>query len=164
MPGSRFIIFVCIVFVIVVVGLFLELSYNKNHATMVFVVPQRLIVIKAKELKCDDDVIVYNSKEVSLDEALKKVPKSKRGRYMEQPIETHLSRKISKPFNDSYNDIKEGFGGSMPVSLVLKAATGIADLTHSLTSESDNSTPYRLLSSNEHKWTAFIDENNVYLK
>ena len=160
----NFIVFLCVIFVIIIVGLFIELSYNKKHARMVILAPETMTIIKGKDVNCLDDLIIYNSENISLDKVIKKIPKSKRNKYSEHPIDSHMSKKFSKPFNDSYKEIKEGYGETMPVSLITKSAIGIADLANVFISEVNNTTPYRLLSSNEKKWSAFIDSNNIYLK
>ncbi len=164
MQGKNFMILVCTVFIVIIVSLFIELSYNKSHAKMVFLAPETILVIKAKELNCLDDVIVYNTSTTSLEQAMKKIPKSKRSKYMEKPIEMHISRRISKPFNDSYKEIKGGYCSTLPVSLIYKTGVGLADLVHNITSDVDNTTPYRLLIINEKSCLAFMDSNNIYLK
>ena len=161
---GKFIMFICAVFMLVIIGLFLELSYNKKHAEVVILAPETMTIIKGSEVNCSDDLIIYNSDHISLDKVIKKIPKSKRNKYSEHPIETHLSKKLSKPFNDSYKEIKEGYGDTMPVSLITKTTIGIVDLANNLISESDNSTPFKLLCTNDKKWTAFMDSNNIYLK
>lgn len=164
MPGGKFMVLLCVVFLIIIIGLFLECSYNKSHAQIVFIAPERIVVINAKELKCKDDIVVYNSEKVTLEQAMRKIPKDKRSKYIEVPIEAHLSKRISKPFNDSYKEMKEGYGQEMPVSFILKTAVGLADIAHNLTSEMDNITPYRMLKSRDHKCTVFMDSSNIYIK
>ena len=61
MSKSYLLLFLVIVIVIIIVGLFIELSYNKSHASYVFLAPQTMTVIKAKNLDISDDIILYNS-------------------------------------------------------------------------------------------------------
>lgn len=164
MSKSYLLLFLVIVIVIIIVGLFIELSYNKSHASYVFLAPQTMTVIKAKNLDISDDIILYNSETISLKDVLSKIPKSKQSKYIEQKIDSHLSKKFIKPFNDGYEDLKENFGNGMPVSLVYKTAVNIADITHGITSNLNKSTPFKMLVPRDYKWQAFIDNNNIYIK
>lgn len=164
MQISRFALFAIIVFTIVVVGLFIELCYNEAHASCVVLAPETLVVIKAKELKENNDIVIYNSKTTNVQEAINKIAKSKRAMYHEQRIERHLSKKISEPFNNSYNEIKQSYAETMPVSFIYKTALSVVDVAHDLTTGSGNESPYRMLVSKENKHTAFLDGANIYIK
>lgn len=164
MEKANLLLFLVIVIIIIIVGLFIELSYNKSHASHVFLAPSTLTVIKAKNIGITDDIILYNSETTSLKEALAKIPKYKQSKYIEQKIDSHISRKFIKPFNESYGELKENFGNGMPVSLVYKTAVNIADITHGITSNLNKSTPFKMLVPREFKWQAFIDNNNIYIK
>lgn len=164
MPGGKFMVFLCITFVVIIIGLLIEFSYNKSHASLVVLAPERILVINAKELNAKNDIVIYNSSNVKLEQALRKIPKDKRSKYIELPIEPHLSKRITKPFNDSYKEMKEGYGETMPVSYVLKTAAGISDIAHNLTSANGGGSPYKMLKANTEKFTAFMDEHNIYIK
>lgn len=155
---------IILIFVLIIVGLFIECGYNKNHASMIFIAPEKILVIKGKNLGEKDDIIIYNSEKCSIDEAIEKVAKTKRNRYHEQKICEHISKKISKPFDESYKDLKENFVENMPVSFIYKTAFGIADVVRSVASPSNSISKYRMLISNDQKHMAFIDNNNIYLK
>ena len=161
---NKFALFALFVFTIVVVGLFIELCYNESHATCVVLAPETLIVIKAKELKQKNDIVIYNTKNTSVHEAMTKIPKSKQSKYHEQKIERHLSKKISEPFNNSYNEIKQSYAESMPVSFIYKTALSVVDVAHDLTTGANNESSYRMLVANEEKHTAFLDGANIYIK
>lgn len=130
---------------------------------MSFVLPEDFVVIKGGEIGSEDDVIVYNKDEVKHSDVMKKIPKRKRKFYHEKPIEPHLSRKMSKPFDNAVSDSKEQFAENMPVSFIYKTAVGLVDFTHDLTTGKSEGSPYRMLVSKDTKLNAFIDDGNVYL-
>ena len=160
-PGI--IVFATIVFLIIIIGLFIELGYNKNHAELVFVAPERMVVIKGKRFHEKDDIIIYNTEMCTLNEAMEKVAKSKRSNYRNKKITKHLCKKLSKPFDQSYQELKNTYAESMPVSFIYKTATSVVDLAHNLVSNADEETPYCMLISNNSKRIAFFDEGNVYI-
>ena len=156
--------FILIVFIVVVVGLFIELAVKKSKSRMSFLVPNKLLVIKGKELGQKDPMIIYNTRNCTLEEAMEKVPKSKRNIYHEYQIHPHLSQKISEPFSRSYDEIKDGTAESSPVSFMYKTALGIVDIAHEITVPPSNDTIYRILAPNYMKVNAFQEGNNIYLK
>lgn len=164
MKISKFMLLFVIVFVIIIILLFIELNYNKNHALMVFVAPEKVLVIKGKTIGEKDDVVIYNSQNCSTTEAINKLPKYKRNNYHEQKICSHISKKITKPFDESFTELKESFGENMPVSFVYKTALNIVDLARDLTTPNPSESIYKMLVSNNQKHMAFIDNNNIYLK
>ena len=161
---NLFLKLICAVFIVIIVGLFIECYYNKKHALMSFVVPKTILVIKPKELDEPHCIVVYNSKTTTLDEAMEKVPKSKRHSYHEQQIHSHLSKKVTEPFSNSYEELKNNYAENMPVSFMYKTALGIVDIAHNITSPDQSDSTYRMLVHNDVKHVAFVDGNNIFLK
>ena len=160
-PGLA--VFAAIVFLIVIIGLFIELGYNKNHAKLVFVAPERIVVIKGKRFHEKDDIVIYNADTCTMNEALEKVAKSKRSNYRNQKITKHLCKKLSKPFDQGYQELRNMYAESMPVSFIYKTATSVVDLAHNLVSNSTEETSYCMLISNNSRRVAFFDDGNIYI-
>lgn len=163
MNFKNFLLYVVFAFAIIIIALFIELSYNKKHAKMVFLLPDKYIIIKGAELGLDDDVLIYNADEMKRSEVYKHIQRKKRHLYYEKPIEEHLSRKMSKPFDSAVNDTKENYVENMPVSFIYKTAVNVVDFTRDLTTGKNESTPYRMLLSRDSKINAFIDRGNIYV-
>lgn len=151
-----------ILIIIIIVGLFIELHYNKHHACMVFVAPTKYVVIDGSKLGLDQDAYVYNTQNVKKETMMRKLKHPEK--YVEKKVHKHLSRKISKPFDESYNEIRESYGERMPISFMYKTAVNIADLARDLTSGGDDDSPFRLLIPSGSKHTAFVDEDNIYVQ
>lgn len=164
MRVSGILLFMMILFIIVIISLFIELGYNKQHAMLVFVAPDKLLVIKGKQLKQKDDIIIYNTSTCSRDEALAKVAKTKRSRYRSMNISKHLSKKITKPFDDSYAELKNTYAENMPVSFIYKTATSIVDVAHNFITTTNEDTEYKALVPNDTKRVMFYDDGNIYVK
>lgn len=158
-----FLLLLAAIFVIVIVGLFIELIYTKKHAFTV-IAPERFTVIKGKRINEPDDIVLYNTERCSQDEALSHIAKTKRANYRVQRVDAHLSSKLRQPFDESYSEIKNSFAESLPVSFVYKTATSLVDIARDVVSPPTNNSPYRMLISNNAKHVAFIDDGNVYLR
>lgn len=155
--------FFIFIFTVVIISLFIELTYNKKHAKMVFILPEDYIIVKGKEVGSKDDVIIFNSDEIKRSEIYKHIPKTKRKFYHEKNIEEHLSRKMSKPFDTAVSDSKENFAENMPVSFIYKTAVGLVDFTRDIATGKSENSPYKMIISKNTKLNAFIDKNNIYL-
>ena len=138
--------------------------YAKRHAELIFMCPEKILVIKGEELDEDDDIVIYNSLELKRSEAIKKIPKRKQSLYHEKTLTEHLSRKISKPFEEAYRGSKENASENLPISYAYKTALGVVELTHGLTSAKATETSYHMLiSKNSKHQNAFIDGMNIYI-
>ena len=156
--------FILIVFIVIIIGLFVEFKINKKKSKMSFLVPDTILVIKGKDIGIDLPVVIYNSRNTNLEQALSKIPKSKRNLYHEQQILPHLSKKITEPFSNSYEELKNDTAGNTPVSFVYKTALGIVDIAHDLAVPQKDEAIYRMLVPKDAKLFAFQDGNNIYLK
>ena len=161
---------IAIIFIIVIIGLFIEFSVNKAHSRISILTPITLTVMKQKELAkygikdILGPIVIYNSKNANLEQAMEKIPKSKRNLYYEVPIYPHLSTKITEPFNQSYEEIKSHEAENTPVSFMYKTALGIVDIARDLSSPQKDDAVYRMLIPKNEKFVAFLDGNNIYIK
>lgn len=151
-------------FAVVILCLFLELDYKKKHAHLIVMAPSECTLVRGKELGDVDNIIIYNSTTCTPAEALGKIAKTKRNKYKDVTIHDHMAKKITKPFNDGYKELKEGYAEATPVSFMYKTAVGIVDVAHDLTTTGNTETIYRMLVPKDSKIVAFYDDGNIYLK
>lgn len=164
MTAKRLLLAFLLILTFVVISLFIELSYVKHHADLIFMCPEKILVIKGEELDEDDDIVIYNSLELKRSDAIKKIPKRKQSKYHEKTLTEHLSRKISKPFEEAYRGSKENTSENLPISYAYKTALSVVELTHGLTSAKASETQYHMLiSKNSKHQNAFIDGMNIYI-
>ena len=149
---------------VVIIGLFLELNYKKKNASKIIVAPTECVLIRGKEFGDPDNIVIYNSTTCTPAEALGKIAKTKRARYKDVGIHKHMAKKISKPFDDSYKELKEGYAEASPMSFMYKTAVGIVDVAHEITTVGNTETPYRMLLPADSKHVAFFDDGNIYIK
>ena len=164
MSAKRLLLAFLLILTFVVISLFIELNYAKSHTNLIFMCPEKLLIIKGEELDEDDDIVIYNSMELKRSEAIKKIPKRKQSKYHEKTLTEHLSRKISKPFEEAYRGSKENASENLPISYAYKTALGVVELTHELTSAKATETSYHMLvpKTSKHQ-NAFIDGMNIYI-
>lgn len=164
MTAKRLLLALLLILTFVIISLFIELSYAKHHTKLIFMCPEKMLIIKGEELNEEDDIVIYNSVELKRSEAIKKIPKRKQSNYYEKTLTEHLSRKISKPFEEAYRGTKDSTSESLPISYAYKTALGVVELTHELTSAKATETSYHMLVSKSSKHqNAFIDGMNIYI-
>ena len=164
MSAKKLLLAFLLILTFIVISLFIELSYAKHHTNLIFICPEKMLIIKAEDLDEEDDIIIYNAQEMKRSDALKKIPKRKQNLYREKTLTEHLSRKISKPFEEAYRGSKENYPDNLPISYAYKTALGVVELTHELTSAKATETNYHMLVSKKSKHQqAFVDGMNIYI-
>ena len=153
-----------IVLAVIVVCLFIELSYKKKHANVILLAPSDLTVVRGKEIGENYNIVIYNSEACSREQALNKIAKSKRNKYKDISIHNHMAKKITRPFNEGYKELKDGSAEATPISFIYKTAIGIVDVAHEITTTGNTETPYRMLIPHDSNHIAFFDDGNIYLK
>ena len=161
---SKLALIAVIILAVVVICLFIELSYKKSHAAVIVIAPEKITIIRGKELGEKSNIIIYNSGTCTDVEALEKVAKTKRNKYKMMTIHKHMAKKITKPFNEGYKEMKEGVAEATPVSFIYKTAVGIVDVAHEITTTGNTETPYKMLIPKDSKHMAFFDDGNIYIK
>ena len=151
-----------IVFVLIIIGLFIEKRVLKKRSTLVFSPPNISVKIPGEKLGIEGDVYIYNSDETTRAKVLEGKTDEEITEYIDKPILEHSSTRISKPFSNAVSSKSMLF--TEPVSFIYETATEIASITSSMFSSRNSPAQYHMLIPSKANVNAFTDEGNIYIR